>query len=132
MCLIAGSATACRLVVIRWHGSTGRYQAGTMFAGNATTRRAGGDLKSWICWARPGRHRVPDRWERGDSLAGGGLLHPAISVSGRRHAPACPRMGVPHSVLDRCGPRANGPLWTTGQVRCQGQPGVGCPVASGR
>ncbi len=139
MCLISGSATFCRLVVIRRHGSTfrckagtvcliagsattrragvnrlpgsaGRDQAGTatacLIAGRTTTRRAGGEPPAWICWARvarPGSHSVLDRWERGDSLAGGRPLHPAISVNGRRRAPACQRMGVPHSVLERCG-----------------------------
>jgi hypothetical protein len=69
--------------VIRRAGSTGRYQAGTvcLIAGGAMTRRAG------------------------DSLAGGRTLHPATCVSCRRRTPACPRLGVPHSVLERCGSR---------------------------
>ncbi len=45
--------------------------AGTvcLFAGIATTRWAGGEPPAWTCWARPGRHSVPDRWESCDSLA---------------------------------------------------------------
>jgi hypothetical protein len=88
--LIAGSATDRRPVVIRQLGSTGSYQAGTvsLITRSATTRRAGGAPPAWICWAQPGRHSVPDRWERDDSLAGGRNLHPAIGVSGW----ACPTL----------------------------------------
>jgi hypothetical protein len=85
-------------------------------AGNATSRRAGARPPAWIRWARPGRHSVPVR-ERVDSQAGCRPLPPVVSFSGRRPTPACPRLGAPNSVLERCGPRAES------VARAQGQPG---------
>ncbi len=84
-----------------------------MISGSATTRRTRGAPPAWIRWVHPGRHRVPVRWERCVSLAGGAPcsgpapVHPAISVSGRRGAPACPRLfwdAVVHGPSQWSGP----------------------------
>ena len=118
--MIAGTRRVAGQGAVPRQAPAGHYQAGTgcLFAGRASTRRAGGGPPAGLCRALSGGHCVPDRWRSADSA---GAASPAATLWSQDRVSCQGRTGRQSEEGQRASQRAASP-----------GSGIERPVTSGR